>query len=470
MNIIREQGEDIIQNNNTAQKQLLNILESLSPRIDSIIIQEPLYGDIDLSVIKDNFHLVKKIIFAEGQITSISNIPEGIEFFEISKNLIFSIEDLPSSLIHLNVSYNYLSTIDVSNLSKLKILNISHNQITNIENISNKIEEIHCEFNKIQYLNLQGLDVLKKLNISNNTITVIENLPENIVEFTMENTPSIEFRNSVGDIPINKDNGEDLDNIRKNNNYIESLNDYFRIKQQYQAKLHGMKKKAYESEKNKRLAKRKAMNVKAKCIHCKRAVGTIFANRKNRYIAICGDTISPCKLNIEIFNGSCTNLYYTLDIFNTDIDELKDNIIRQKLDTLFNYVTEEESIKLSKKQLKVFNEDSILYKELLDRYNSLYNNNETRELIAKKSEKIYTLLENSNSLINEYKKTGNDEFLKMAMQIQVNEIKPEIRNMRMLKNEVMEMTDDGVLFTYPVLLSKIVYNVGEPERVINFMR
>jgi hypothetical protein len=55
----------------------------------------------------------------------------------------------------------------------------------------------------------------------------------------------------------------------------------------------------------------------------------------------------------------------------------------------------------------------------------------------------------------------------------VKELIPEIRNLRMLKNETMEVNKDEseyVLFQYPVEINKIEHNVGEPMRVIKFER
>jgi hypothetical protein len=163
-----------------------------------------------------------------------------------------------------------------------------------------------------------------------------------------------------------------------------------------------------------------------------------------------------------------------LELFQEDMENIKHSIICQKLDTLFNYVTEDESVKLFKKELKIYNEDSRIFKEFLDEYNSLYNNEEKREQITAKTEKIYRHIESSRQLINEYKTTGNDEFLKTAVQIYVKEMVPEIRAIRMLRHEVAEMNlinEKGTkqVFTYPVNLSKIDFNNGEPTRVIKFI-
>jgi hypothetical protein len=100
------------------------------------------------------------------------------------------------------------------------------------------------------------------------------------------------------------------------------------------------------------------------------------------------------------------------------------------------------------------------------------------DLIADKNGQIFRLIEKSRGILDEYKKTQNPEFLKMAVELNIKEIIPEIQNLRTLKNEVMEInveTDKDenqkifTLFTHPVLLSKIDYNSGEPQKVVKFV-
>jgi hypothetical protein len=234
-----------------------------------------------------------------------------------------------------------------------------------------------------------------------------------------------------------------------------------------------MKKKIYTEEPNKKLAKKQILQLKPKCIKCKRPVGTIFSNgkEKNRYSATCGDPDpnTKCSLNIVIFTGTHNNLEYILNIFKNEIDELKDTIIQQKLDTLFNYLSEEASVALFKKELQNYTENGEIYKTLLDNYNSLYNNKEKQQAIINKLGDIFKLIENNRVLLEDYNKTGNREILSTALDLQVKELAPEIRNLRMLKHGIMEM-DQEKLVRYPVTLEKTDHLSGEPPRVIKFVK
>jgi hypothetical protein len=77
--------------------------------------------------------------------------------------------------------------------------------------------------------------------------------------------------------------------------------------------------------------------------------------------------------------------------------------------------------------------------------------------------------------LKEYENTQNREILKQAVYIQIKEIQPEIRNLRNLKYEIMELNEQiennkrkYSLYQYPVELTKLDSNIGEPHRVIKF--
>ena len=483
MNIIRQEREIIIKENNTAQQRLKDILEKINKRTNILDIREPLHGDIDFSILKEEFSNVKTIQLPEGDITNIINIPEGVTKLEINKNFIFELNDLPSSLTSLGVTYNYLSNIDLTQLKDLEYLNVSHNQISELENLPTTIIELNCENNQLRSIDLRGLSNLKVLNVSYNKLTIIENLPENITDFNYDNNPSIEFRNSAV-IPTGKTNKQQVEEnlIQQQIGYEDSLQYYFKLKNKYEKTLSEEKQNIYYSSPTKKIARQKILKLKPQCINCKRAVGTIFSKKDNRYMAICGDTANPCRLKIEIFSGNYGPNIHLLYNFKDTIDELKDDIIRQKLDNLFNYISEERSVNKFKQKLEEYNFDSSMFKELLDRHNENYNNPHKKELIQKKSDAIYKYIENIRELLKEYEKTENKEILKSAVYIQRKDLLPEINNLRLLSNEVMEMNYDVViaggfgaipllnyyLFKNDVALSKNDFTFGEPPRVLHF--
>lgn len=477
--MIQERREDIMQNNNTAQQQFADILESLNKRADVLQFREPFHGDLNLAILREmGFGAVQKLIFMEGDITSIENIPEGITHFECPMNLLVTLNGLPHSLETLIVSNNYLTTIPVESLENLKILNVTDNQIRELENLPSSLVELRCDNNRLERLDLHDLVNLQVLHISNNGITLIENLPEGIADFQMENTPDIEFRNSATDpaIVIKKTAEANVNieaKVLKQRDYVESLHEYFRIKQRYEKDANKVKKRLYKSMAgaSKKAAKQAAAAFRPKCIKCKRDVGTLFTLKNNRYSAICGDAQNPCKLDIQIFAGIIFNLENILDIYRESTEEAKDLIIRQKLDTLFSYVQEEESIKLFKKELELYTKDNKMYQHFVQLKNELFHSEHKEKLIEQKNVEIFRLKERIQTLLDEYVKTKNREFMRTAMNMQIKELMPEIRNLRMLKYGIMEMHGEGYgkefsLFKFPVTLYRL--EGGEPPRVIKF--
>lgn len=471
MNIIQEQRQRILKENNTAQTRLKDILEKFNKASRELALVEPLHGDLDFSILKEyGITNLSKITCTKGEITSVIGIPESVSDFECPDNLLINLDNLPSGLIVIEIPHNYLETIDLSALIKLETLIISDNKLTAIRNIPPTLKTLDVNSNKLTSLNLAGVLAMESLIVSNNPIALIENMPEG-TQVKMENTPSIEFRNSsVADTMFG---GADP-SVTRSKHVDESLNEYFRMKSAYEEKFYKQKKRIFERSESKKQAKKEILKIRAPCVKCKRPVGTVFSLKSGKYTAKCGDVQNPCKLDIQIYVGeSNMRLDYILNIFHEDNEEIKNTIIEQKLDTLFNYTSEEDSIKSFKKELEAFTSNGKTFKKLLDKKNELFFNVDKKKLIEKKNGEIFRINERIQMLIKEYEKTQNKEILKQAVQMQVKELSPEIRNLRVLKNETMEILKDEseyVLFQYPVEIPKIEHNVGEPMRVIKFER
>lgn len=474
MSITNQQREHIIMEKNTAQSRLLDILENLTRQSTHLTIQEQLHGDIDLLPLRElGFGLVESIRFGKGEITNISNVPKGITSLECTDNLLKTLENLPSSLTSINVSGNMIDSVNLSNVNNLKTLIISHNKLTLLENLPPSLEELFCEFNQLHTLNLQDLHKLHTLNISNNKITLIENLDTN-TNLIYDNNPSIEFRNSK----VDQLGGDDTDEIDDGDstNYTDALNLYFRMKSEYESKIHNKKKQIYKKEPNRKIAKRLIQQYAPECIKCKRKVGTIFTKDENVYKAMCGDTQNPCNLNVEIFTGFLLNFGEMFDTTKEEFEKTREMIDMEKLNDLFDYVSGGENVDLYKKSLELYTENENSYKSYLDKYNDTYNNKDTIQSIIASQEKLFDYIEKSKQLMDEYKKTNNREFLKTAMDLRVNEIQRELSTIRRMKYGIMEVITPPTKNAFPVhtlyqntvSLDKLDYSSMEQRRVISF--
>lgn len=435
MNIIREERQNIINENNIAQNQLLGILEKLDKNSVTLEIHDALHGNLDFSVLKtEGFIRVKSIVLTKGEVTAIHNLPASIEKLVCDDQYIIDLENLPANLEELSCQHNYISSIDVSKLAKLKVLNVSHNQLEKLENLPESLKELYADDNKIKVLNLQPNTNLTTLHTSNNKAIIIEYLPESVIDFKSENNPFIEIQYAQDS------EGTTLDNSEQKVNYIEALHDYFKLKKQYDDTVRNERRAIYKSQPTKKMARTKVARYIPKCMNCKRPGGTVFTQKDRYYKAHCGVAQNPCALKISIFNGTYYDFHSTLYMVHDQVSVLKEEIIKHKLNTLFSYISNEESAKVFKELMEEFTYYSSEHTGLVDLNNKyFYNDNIRNVMIDKKMVKIYELIDSIKVLIDEYEKTNNSKLLETAIKIQVDELNPEIINVRNLRYKIMEM-------------------------------
>jgi hypothetical protein len=465
MSFIEEQRINT-QENNTAQSDFLDFLDHLNPQVSDISIREPLSGDLDFSVLKEcNFSNITSLQFEKGNITSLKNIPEGITKLICMDNLLVDI-DLPASIVEVNVSGNGIKHIDFKELVNLKELDIGGNQFSTLYDLPKGLEILYCNNNQLKNIDLEWIANLKVLHCSNNPSLTIAHFPDTITDLQMENNPLLQINKGDDDSDKSSD-----DNAENHADFMESLNTYFEMKTEYQRKLYEMKKQVFNKAKSKKAAKKMMAELKPKCINCNRPVGSLFSNEGRNYLARCGDAKNPCNLDIKIFAGEFGLLDHLLKSFQEDIQDKKQAIIKQKLDTLFNYIGEREAISLFKQQLEEYTEVNMFLKELVDEYTVLNFNEERKEKVQKKLEHIGTIQERFNDLIEKYNESDNRELLKDAMTVYVNDIKPEMENLQIMKYETMEINKEGsnyVMFQKEYRLDKLDFTFGSYPKVLKF--
>jgi hypothetical protein len=225
--------------------------------------------------------------------------------------------------------------------------------------------------------------------------------------------------------------------------FVESLHDYFALKSKYEMKeaseRYAVKAKALARKLGEKQAIKIARRIRPKCVNCKRPVGTIFKTREDRFLAYCGDTKEPCPLRIEIFRGHFESDDQFADYTQKSLEETKEKIIRQKMDVLFNYSTEEEIVKQFKDLIEEYNLFAFLHKTDMDIREDKCFNLHKRELIKTKIKVIEDIKAKMNAYMDEYSHSGNRDSIQSAMDIYIREYMPEIHNLRMLKYSVMEM-------------------------------
>jgi hypothetical protein len=501
-NIIEQERKNIIENEQTAQIFINNYLENSykNPNTNRGVAllkffytpasNTKLQGDLDLRIISTvGFNKVEKIYFTENKITSITNIPSYVKEFEIINNLLVEFK-VPENIEKLNVSNNYITKLDLSKNKKLKILNITGNRIKKLENIPDTIEEIYANNNEIKILNLYNKNKLRVLHILNNNTELIQNTPKSLVDLKIESNPLLYIQNE-NEIPIeNQPVGE------QNVDFNDALNKYFKLKKKYETNLHKKRENRVKKIKNNRNKQREALMYVPECVNCGKPGGTLFFIKDKKYKAICGNKITPCNLNIEIYKASFTDLITELYNFKKIIDDIKNDIIIEKLNSIFGYIDDETTQTRHKKNIEEFELFSYTYNELLKTYDTLYNNTEKIEEIKHFTSEMYGIIEEINEMVKMYKKQGthdddndgnseteNDKYLKdekqknllkVAVKLQYDDLTPLINKIEKINFEVKEVLNYekiSILYKYENSISKLDYNnSGEKPRVIKFSK
>lgn len=217
--------------------------------------------------------------------------------------------------------------------------------------------------------------------------------------------------------------------------YQLAYKNYYKLKKQYDDKLKAKKKKLKGKsvvEKKMEIAKFKQSR---KCINCKQKGGTIFTDVGGILKAVCGcDT--PCKLHIELRKPEYFNMEEIIEKKNLEIEVIKQKIVEYKLDLLFGLQKEDvvlQEFNTLKDELDENSDALSTFKESYNKKNKIVINNneeskeveETIESVLTRNRREYNQLVNNFKInIKEYRKTGEADLLRDAIQIYKDSIKP----------------------------------------------
>jgi hypothetical protein len=164
-----------------------------------------------------------------------------------------------------------------------------------------------------------------------------------------------------------------------------------------------------------------------------------------------------------LYRGDHFSFVEVLTEMQENLEETKQNIIRQKMDTLFEYITEQKSASLFKNQLSFLKTNSEMVEKYHQDYLRIYFSEEKREIIESKQKNIQQLL---LELQDHYTEGEMEE----VVRIQYTKIQPIAKYIQSLHYPLMEMEFDKkkgewILDQREMLLSDIEINHGEPVSV-----
>jgi hypothetical protein len=229
-------------------------------------------------------------------------------------------------------------------------------------------------------------------------------------------------------------------------NPLEAINDFFKLKDTYETSYYEkyvkpIIKSNSKSKKEKRIEFSKLP--KHECINCKRNVGTIFTIKLNtddmhkNYIAKCGDLEDPCLLDINITYGY--RLPYDIDIkeIESEINNNKIDIIKEKNNIIFGYSQESNAIEIFNKLNDELKANAKTAGIIIEK-NILINDNPEKKLYTKKLQDEFGIefLMPFKKMIKDYNETDNTSIVNEAVKFYIEEMMPKIKEIAELKYEV----------------------------------
>ena len=226
-----------------------------------------------------------------------------------------------------------------------------------------------------------------------------------------------------------------------------AIEEYYTLKNDYD-QAYKTKRQAIMSNKKVGNTKEQKRNnirsIKMQCVHCKRPVGTIFSMENRTLGAKCGDVNAPCPLNIQIYKGRVTRLDDDFKYwYNEYIKDLTETIVKTKLDVLFQYISEEDAVKLfqeTKEQLDMYkmgyNTDYSLYLEKTENHDNITDLNTSKIKLVEYKNAMKELLET-------YYKTKDRRIFRDIVSIYVTNIVPLEESIRELKYKHIQLEYDS---------------------------
>jgi hypothetical protein len=214
------------------------------------------------------------------------------------------------------------------------------------------------------------------------------------------------------------------------------LDMFYRLKNEYESEF---KKKIIkpivESEKSFK-EKRKLLRdaPKARCVNCKRPVGSVFSinhfQEENSlesgriFTAKCGDTEDPCPLNILLKVQNVIPYQRELAYMEDEINSYKKDIIKEKNNLVFGY-TDKENFGDYFYELTAELESKVeLYNVYLNNYVQSVENPERQNELKKLIITYGANIEQIKTMMKEYNETGAEEIVNNVVTMYIDDMLP----------------------------------------------
>jgi len=228
----------------------------------------------------------------------------------------------------------------------------------------------------------------------------------------------------------------------------ETLNEYFKLKLQYETQIMINKKKIMNNTKlSKREKRSEFIKLKPKCINCKRPGGTKFVTRFfhetdkdesfRQYKATCGIIADPCILNITVQIGKTELLPNLLNTIQDELNDIKNNIINHKNKLLFGCISTEDALSQFDTLKEEMSFYTSFYEVYLETYNDIVDNDNKKGELNRTLSDYYIQIDKIKECIKKMNETDNVQYAHDAVVINTDILTPLIDKLRSLKYNEM---------------------------------
>jgi hypothetical protein len=254
--------------------------------------------------------------------------------------------------------------------------------------------------------------------------------------------------------------------------FKEAIQEYFKLKNKYDTMV---QTEVHRISRNKDLTKREKRaefkSFRPKCINCQRPVGTLFSSKFDKekdyriLSAFCGDVVNPCDLRIVINAGKGVESYVEIiqDVEDS-LKEEKNQLIRDKNNLLFGYITTEEALEHFDVLKKDITELTNSYTFHLEEFNDITDNPKKKEELNLNQETAYQLIQEIKDLIQKFDGVENASFINDAVEIYVNQLQPLLSKVRNEKYSTNRVEWDDQNHSYSLVQEK--YNLTDIESAL----
>ena len=209
------------------------------------------------------------------------------------------------------------------------------------------------------------------------------------------------------------------------NKKIKTEKDFYREKLKYDKRLDKIKKEIIYSDIPDDDKAIEWQQTKIPCIQCKNPVNTYFSNKHGHLVIKCGATqepvagYTPCSLDVDIQLKATTLIDIVITKLMKVKQQYKEHIIKTKLDYIFKYTEEEETMANFDKYrdiLEKVNQD-------LKQYLTILSERLAESMIKEYSVKI-------EEIISEIKQHLLDKNLHDAIEMQIDILDPLLKELR----------------------------------------